>query len=86
MDFEYIREQITKAWDEMLRSRDKSEDDPMVSWRQRKSHFRVVAASKALQNPTRRRGVKKTNAVRRLEREAREAARNPQNLHEGFSR
>lgn len=57
-------------------------DDPIISWRQRKVHLKAAARESAKSQKK----IKKTNAWRRLKREAQEAAQNPNNLHDGFSR
>lgn len=59
-------------------------EDQMISWKQRKANLKAAAASR--QSTRNQNAVKKTNAWRRLRREAKEAAQNPNNLHDGFSR
>lgn len=60
------------------------DDDPIDSWKQRKVNLKAAASSR--QSARNQNAVKKTNAWRRLRREAQEAAQNPDNLHDGFSR
>lgn len=74
MDLEYIAEQMQQEWDNM--STTAPDDDPMVSWRERKEQLKSAAVEK--------RG-KRSNAWRRLKREAQEAAQNPHNLHDGWT-
>lgn len=58
-------------------------EDPMISWKQRKANLKAAAASR--QRVRNQNAVKKTNAWRRLRREAQEAAQNPDNLHNGWT-